>query len=325
MVSLLVTIDVESDMPRWKVEPETTLRNLQGIPRFQKMCDRLGVRPTYLITYPVATRPEGEIFSALHTEGRCEIGAHLHPWTSPPFTPNEDRLSAIHPSRLSDSAAFAKLACLTEAIEARFGLSPRSYRAGRFGLNGAGLQMLERLGYTVDTSATPFKSWLEEDGIDWRDAPEIPYFPDRQRPHFRGASPVLEVPVSIGWDRPLPERIARALVHAPPSLHLIGLLDNPWYPLTRVRWLYPSASKGDEMCHLAQVLVERGVPMLNVFFHSSEIWPGESIYCRTEEDVDRYLETLERFFNHAIHHLGAVPRTLTEFRAHYLDEDKDVC
>ena len=325
MVSLLVSIDVESDMPRWVVEPETTLRNLQGIPRFHDMCTRLGVRPTYLITHPVADRAEGEVFVDLSKSGTCEIGAHLHPWTSPPFDAREDRLEAIHPSRLPASKMEAKLTQLTEAIETRIGRRPTSYRAGRFGLSGAGLQALERLGYTVDSSATPFKDWRTEGGIDWRNAPEVPYFPDRQQPVRRGASPILQIPVSIAWNRALPDAVARAIVHAPRQFRLIGLLDNPWRPVATLKWLYPSAASADEMCRLADVLVDRGIPMLNVFFHSSEIWPGESIYTRTEADVDRYLETLERFFRHAIENLGAVPRTFAEFRAHYLDEDISAC
>ncbi|MFN3200652.1 MAG: hypothetical protein ACE366_19795 [Bradymonadia bacterium] len=320
MVSLLITIDVESDMPRWVVEPETTVENLKGIPRFQAMCDRLGVQPTYLMDYPVATRPEGEVFRAIVDDKRCELGAHLHPWTCPPYSANEDRLQPTHPSRHTNSVQAEKLTALTEAIEQRFGQRPTSYRAGRFGLNGAGLQILERLGYTVDTSATPFTDWTGEGGVDWRAAPEVPYFPDRQQPWRRGSSPILEVPVSIGWSRHIPDAVGRAIVKAPRRMRLVGLLNNPMFSLARLAWLYPSRDTLDDMKHLAEVQVTRGVPFLNVFFHSSEIWPGQSIYTRTEDDLDQYLNTLEEFFRFAIDQLGAVPRTLRDFRTHHLNE-----
>lgn len=317
MLALLVTIDVESDMPQWRVEAETTLRNLQGLPRFHELCQRLGVRPTYLCTYPVATQPAGEVLVDLQQEGDCEIGTHLHPWTNPPFDTNENRLEATQPSRLGSSRMEAKLTTLTDALEARFG-RPKSYRAGRFGFDGAGLQALERLGYVVDTSATPFCDWRAEGGVDWRHAPDVPYFPDRQQPDQRGQSRVLEVPVSIGWDRWLPERIGRAAANAPPQLRLRGILNNKWASLAKVRWLYPSLESTDTMNQLADVLAGRGIPFLNVFFHSSELWPGESPYCRTEADIDRYLDTLEGFFTHAIATLGAVPMTLAEFAEAYL-------
>ena len=51
------------------------------------MFDRLGLVPTYVIDYPVATQPERLRAAAgdLGTSGRCTIGAHLHPWVNPPF------------------------------------------------------------------------------------------------------------------------------------------------------------------------------------------------------------------------------------------------
>jgi hypothetical protein len=319
LASLLVTIDVECDMPRWLVEPQTTLRNLEGLPRFQALCDRLGVRPTYLVTHPVATWPEGAFLRDIHDRGACEIGTHLHPWTCPPYEPHENRLEATHPSRLSAAHMEAKLATLTHAIEERFGRRPTSYRAGRFGLDGEGLKALARLGYVVDTSATPLCDWRGEGGRNWVDAPLTPYFPDADEPTRRGSSPVLEVPVSIAWDRPVPERLGRAIVKLPRRLRVRGLLDNPVVPLTKVQWLYPSIADVAGMMRLARVLVRRGVTFLNVFFHSSELWPGASPYCTTQADVDRYLSTLERFFEDALGELRATPRTLTEFALHHLE------
>ena len=39
--------------------------------------------------------------------------------------------------------------------------------------------------------------------------------------HGEGASPVLEVPVSIGWDRPIPEAVGRALSRLPSGLFIV--------------------------------------------------------------------------------------------------------
>jgi hypothetical protein len=317
MTSLLVTIDVEEDMPNWQVQAQTTLRNLQGLPRFHDLCVRLGVRPTYLCTWPVVTRPEGDPLVEWHRRGECEIGAHLHPWTTPPFDTSETRLEAVQPSRLPASWMERKLETLTDALVTRFGVRPESYRAGRFGFNGAGLQAIERLGYRVDSSVTPFVDWRSEGGVDHREGPEVPYFPDRQRPTRRGTSRVLEVPVSIGPTAVLPDFVTRSLVRAPRSLRIPGITQR----LTGVglRWLYPSAATYEEMCALADTSTRRGLPMLNVFFHSNELWPGESPYCLTTEAVDRYLETLERFFGYAMSTLGARPRTLSEFATAYVN------
>jgi hypothetical protein len=223
----------------------------------------------------------------------------------------------VQANRVDPDLAAAKLLRLTEAIGERFA-APTSFRAGRFGLDGHGLAALERLGYRTDTSVTPGEDWRREGGPDWRLAPGRPYFPDQRDPARSGWSPVLEVPVGIAWDRPVPERVSRAILSAPRPLRLRGLLENPVRPLLRRRWLYPSHATAAEMCRAADVLVAEGAPCLNVFFHSNELWPATSPYCRTSADVDAYLRTLETFFTHVLERHGAVPRTLDEFRAHYL-------
>ena len=325
MPSIVVTVDVEEDMPDWRVPPTTTLRNLQGIPRLQALCEGHGIRPTYLVTYPVATRSEGDGLQEIHDGGRCEIGAHLHPWTSPPFEDGEDLRVATHPSALPPGRAEAKLAVLTEAIERRFGHRPTSHRAGRFGLDGRVLEAVEQLGYRVDSSATPLHDWTAEGGVDWRDAPQGPYYPDRAHPWRPGPCPVLQVPVSVGWSRPLPDRIGRALIRAPRGLHLLGILDNPIHSLLRLSWLYPVSDDADAMGRLARSLVALGVESLVVFGHSSELWPGESPYHRSEAEVDRGLARLDAFLGRAVGELGARPRTLTELADDHADRGRAPC
>lgn len=318
MVSLLVTVTVESDMPRGEVQARTSLRNLEGVSRLQRLCERFGVLPTYLLSYPVAARKEGELFAGMWKRGRCEVGACLQPWTTPPFDVNEDRLVAISPDRIPASAVDAKLATLTETIETRFGRRPKAHRAAWFGLNGACLQTLERLHYEVDSSVTPFIDHTARGGPDWRQAPEAPYFPDRQRPAARGSSPVLEVPVTVAWDRELPPVVARTLVksrYAP----VAEALANRWHPITRIRTLDPVENNVADLRHLSRVLVRRGLPSLNLKLRSNELWPGESRRCPTARDVDLLFETLEGYLRFAVDDLRAVPRTLSGFARHYLE------
>jgi hypothetical protein len=323
MASLLVTVAVESDMPRGEVQARTTLENLRVLPRFQSLCRDSGLRPTYLLTWPVVHSAEAEPLGRAQDEGRCEIGAHLHPWTTPPYQPEEDRLVAVSPNALPASSMEAKLTKLTEALEQRFGRRPRSYRAARFGANGATLQALERLGYAVESSVTPFLDWRGRGGPDWTGAPEAPYFPDRQNPARRGASPVLEVPVSVGWDRRLPEALGRLLARAraprPPRSERTSPGGLPALP--RLLWLHPSLTTADDMCRLADVLVERGLPCLNVILASTELSAGASSLSRTEDDAARTFDRFERFIAYAMTTLGAAPRTLSEFAAHYLNEN----
>ncbi len=312
MVSLVVTVTVNSDMPRGEVQARTSLRNLEGVPRLHRICERFGVPPTYLLTFPIANRSGNGALDEILRGGRCEVGASLEPWTTPPFDAHEDRLVAISPHRIRASMVQAKLEHLTDAIEARYGHRPCVHRAAHGGLSGAGLQALERLGYTVDCSVTPFIDASPE-GVDWREAPEAPYFPDRQQPCQRGSSPVLQVPVSVGWDREVPEFLARAAVRYPSAQRAVSSVAG-------VHWLDPRRSSAADMRRLASLAVERGLPVLHVWIRSHELWAGESAACPAAADVDHLFGEVEDFLRYAVDGLRATPRTLSDFARHYIGE-----
>src|SRR5215475_7602372 len=114
---LLVGIDTEGDN-QWDAAARADQRfeNIYALPRLHALFARHGVRPTYVITYPVATDARSaEVLRGLLAGGDCEIGAHHHAWETPPCTPEDiDR----HPYALSlpIEQFDAQLASLTAAI-----------------------------------------------------------------------------------------------------------------------------------------------------------------------------------------------------------------
>jgi hypothetical protein len=68
------------------------------------------------------------------------------------------------------------------------------------------------------------------------------------------------------------------------------------------------------MLALARRLADRGVPCLNIIFHSSEVLPGGSPYAPDETSVTRFLDDLRRLLDFAMGTLGAVGRTYGEFQ-----------
>ena len=64
----------------------------------QDIFDRFGVRPVYLVDYAVATQPEGYgPLREIVQSAPCQIGAHLHPWITPPLSEAlGDRTSFSH-------------------------------------------------------------------------------------------------------------------------------------------------------------------------------------------------------------------------------------
>src|SRR5687768_14349661 len=86
--TLMVVVDTEEEFD-WSApfsRDATSVTAMRHIDRAQRLCESAGVAPTYVIDYPIARQPLGyEAISAWARDGRCQLGAHLHPWVTPPF------------------------------------------------------------------------------------------------------------------------------------------------------------------------------------------------------------------------------------------------
>ncbi|HEY3121256.1 MAG TPA: hypothetical protein VGL15_11575 [Vicinamibacteria bacterium] len=308
--AILVGIDTEAD-DQWTAEGRRRLAvtNALRLPPLQELFDGFGVRPTYLVTHEMATRHESaQVLRALARTGRCEIGAHLHPWSSPPFRP-EDLSGHTYPNRLPTDVLERQLTELTHTIETELGARPTTYRAGRNGVDGRQLAALERLGYTVDTSVDPLFNERRKGGPAFAGAPGDPYRPDYADVCRPGAARILEVPISASTLPRLPRALERAYASLAPipwrgAFRRLGL---------RPVWLRPSYSPVAEMTAFASRLAGRGAPCFNVIFHSSELIPGGSPYTPDEGSVTRFLDGLRRLLEHLTARLGGVGRTHAEF------------
>jgi hypothetical protein len=316
-VSLLVGIDTEGDN-QWdlRAREAPTFENIYALPQLHGRFERHGVRPTYLVTYPVATDSRSiEILRYLMLRGTCEIGAHHHAWETPPCEA-EDARRHLYASSLPPSRFEAQLSALTEAIAQATGERPISYRSGRFGFSARHVHALERAGYLVESSVVPLFNESHKGGPDFADATTAPYFLAYDSAVRPGCSTVLEVPCSTALSRRVPRRVASLYARAPWPYQTRRVLRK--LGLAHVRWLRPSYSSLDDMKQLAGSLVRRGERVLNVIFHSSEAIAGGSPYNRTPGELDGFFDRLERFLGFAMSELGAAPVTLREFRHAYL-------
>lgn len=311
--ALLVGIDTESDN-QWSAaaRAQPTFENLYALPTLHDLFRRHGVRPTYLITYPVARDARSaDVLRALRESGTCEVGAHHHAWETPPCTP-EDLARHAYASTLPAPQFSMQLAALTDAIETAVGERPVSYRSGRFGFSADHVAALERAGYLVESSVAPLFCESHKGGPDFADATLRPYFLSYDSATRPGTSQVLEVPVSCGLDRRVPAALQRAWTRAPRPYTTKRYLRK--LGVVRPMWLRPSYSSLDDMVALARRLAASAEPLLNVIFHSSEILVGGSPYNRTQAELDAFLDRLDRFLAAATRELRAVPLTFREFR-----------
>ena len=313
---LLVGIDTEGDN-QWdrRARANQTFNNIYALPRLHALFERHGVRPTYVITHPVANDRQGaDVLRGLLERNNCEVGAHHHAWETPPCSP-EDIERHTYASALPRRQFERQLENLTTTIEQAMGRRPVSYRSGRFGFSSAHVAALERCGYRVESSVAPLFYEAHKGGPEFVEAPLRPYYLAYDGATRSGSSDVLEIPVSAALNRRLPRVLQHAYARAPRPYTTKRLLRA--LRLLRMRWLRPSYSSLDDMIALARDLAAWREPVLNVLFHSSEAIVGASPYNRTDAELQAFFERLERFFEFARRDLNAVPVTFMEFRDRY--------
>lgn len=305
---LVVTIDTEEE-GLWSGDysAKATVENIAAIPRFQTLCDRFRIRPTYLVTTPVAETPAAiRTLRSIQDEGRCEIGAHVHPWNSPPIIDANSSRQDSFLCNLTSDVQYAKIEQLTDQIEASFGCRPISFRAGRYGIGPQAMQSLRDLGYRVDSSVLPRSDYRNQNGPDFRLATCQPYFPSVDDVLAGGSDDaLLEIPVTAGFTHrhfELADWLRCWALRRPwRNLRAVGLLDRTGIA-AKVK-LSPEQATISRMKQLAAAVVRRGIPVLVLMFHSSSLLPGCSPYVKTEQDLNLFLERLEVFFTFACNEL----------------------
>jgi hypothetical protein len=292
-VYLIVTIDTEEDNWGQFTRPSYTVDNLQRIPRLQDLLARYAVKPTYLISHPVATSEAGiELLGTYRAKGLCEIGAHPHPSNTPPFEEaRTDRNSYL--CNLPADLQYRKIEAMTRAIESNFGCRPTVFRSGRWGFGDSVAGNLLRLGYSVDTSIFPVWDW--KPGPDFRSHSHEP-FCYAAGDGVSGAPALLEIPATVDFLQPN-RRASTRTFHAIDGLplgHKALALLRRLRLLNRV-CLSPEVAPTRDMIQLATTLAGRGAKVVNLFFHSPTLLEGCTPFTRTPADVTAFLARLEGF------------------------------
>ena len=315
---LIVTVDTEEE-GLWNGNFQArgnTVRNIEGVPRFQAFCDRFGVRPTYLVDTPVLEDARAvEILDEVHRAGRCEIGAHLHPWCAPPLDEETNPRNSFM-CNLPEHLQREKLTRITDTIEQRLGTRPRSFRAGRYGLDIVGARILEDLGYVVDSSVISFYDYSDRGGPDFRWAPYTPYrvgWDDLRRPGPEGR--MFEMPISVGFSGTGFARAQRirelACTGAGRLFHLTGILDR--LNLVRRIKFSPEQADATRMKQLVDAYLANGAPCMVMMMHSSSLVPGYSPYVADRQRLEELYLDLEAVFRHCQQRHEMVGETLTGF------------
>jgi hypothetical protein len=321
----ILTIDTEGDN-QWDHGRKVTVENIRFIPRFQDLCDRYSIKPTYLVTSEICEDFYArELFSGYLLTDRAEIGSHLHSWTTPPFL---DRNGYRHNDQ---DHAFAtelpldllseKIKNLTQQVEGSFGKRPLSFRSGRYGFNEHVANILISNSYVVDSSVTPYIDWSAQAGVpggnggpDFIDSLPSPY-----KYNLNGGS-ILEIPITVMPTRfPLnrSKSIARTYFRNVDNNLILRIIRKLFYSHQPV-WLRPTPEMNIGLLNkLLNEAKNKELPFITMMFHSSELMPGCSKYRPNEASVEDLYKLLENFFSTlAYKNIGSV--TLTEAAANLI-------
>jgi hypothetical protein len=295
---LAITIDVEED--NWSnYDSAPTLSNIGKLPELQRVFDKYGVKPTYLISYPVATDKNSiSILRKILDRDRCEIGAHLHTWNTPPFE-EEKTVKNTMLFNLSKDLQYRKLESLHAKIAENFKMEPITFRSGRWGFDQTVAENIHRLGYKVDTSVSPYLNWESYHGPDFSNRSPMPQVLQIGK-SGRPESGILEVPATIGflqdnYDR-CNARMKAISGSALKHFRLIGILDK--LKIINKVWLSPESDDAGKMIRLAESIKRNKYPILNMFFHSPSLQHGLTHFTKTKEEEKELTRRIEKFLEY---------------------------
>src|SRR5262249_40377123 len=303
---LFVIVDTEEEFD-WSAgysRSNVSVTAIDEVGRLQDVLRPYKVKPTYVIDYPVATTPESaRRLARFAGKDECRIGAHLHPWVNPPAT---EPLGAVtsYACNLGADLERAKIAALRNAIVTNLGVTPRVYKAGRYGFGRTTAETLEALEFDVDLSVNPHMNFESDGGPSFEGfEPQPGFFGERRR--------LLEVPCTtafVGAARRVGGPLHRAASTAwLQPLKPIGVLARTG-ALNKIM-LSPEGSTLDEMIEVTETLVADGVRTLSLAFHSPSLQPGCTPYVRTTDERDAFLKTIDRYCDYFMTTVRGVPGT----------------
>jgi hypothetical protein len=311
---LLVIVDAEGEFA-WDQPFSRNSIGTASIARqplmHERVFDEFGIVPSYMVDWPVATTPASvATLRGLLEAGRCEIGAHLHPWVSPPYEEEVSRFNS-YAGNLPRQLEYDKLRLLTEAVTDAFGAQPLAFKAGRYGLGPHTGDAIARLGYQVDASVVPYSSFTDDGGPDFRGYDEHPYWFEA------GQRQLLELPVTTGyagWLRKYgPGLYETAQQPWARTMRMGGILARS-HALERIR-LSPEVASAAEMRRLTSALLDGGCGVFSLTYHSPSLEPGHTPYVRSKADLERFLATVHEYCTWFRDHVGGQFMSMSQVTA----------
>lgn len=284
-------IDTEEEFDWHKPFSRTghSVESLKGLATGQAFLNRAGIKPVHMVDYPILESPAAvALLKAWIIEGLCDAGAQLHPWVNPP---HEEEVTAAnsYAGTLPEALERAKLQALRDRIAHELGQRPVSFRAGRYGVGPNSARLLEEEGFLLDSSVRSLFDYRSQLGPDFYHHPQIPYWAGPRRK-------LIELPLSTtftgrlrSFGRPI-YKLAQHFGPLPGALSKLGMLS-------RVA-LTPEGIPPEDAVDAIDRMLEDGVRVLNLSFHSPSLEPGYTPYVRDDADLREFYRWWDIVLNH---------------------------
>lgn len=307
---LIVVIDTEEEF-NWNKPADrssTSVAAMQYINRVQDIFDDYGITPCYVIDYPIASQEESYMpLVKIFQDKRCEIGAHLHPWVTPPET-EELIPENTYPGNLGKTLEYEKLKNLTDKIRQRFDFQPVIYKAGRYGFGLNTEDILTEMGYQIDLSFCPPVNHGQDGGPDYSLAHAQPFW-------FDDNKKLLEIPITgsfvgfAGSASKLLFDLAQTgkKIKMPGIFNRLGIVDR--------LVLSPEGFTPEEHIKVTKFLFEKGVRTFTWSFHSPTVMPGTTPYVNNEQELKKFLDSFHHYFDFFFNTMNGVATTPTKFKS----------
>lgn len=289
---IMVDTEEEFDWSAPLARENRAVTAISALPNAHRRFADRGVPVIYLVDHPVATTPSSiDAICAILDDGRSAIGAHLHPWVTPPHDEMVNARNSFA-GNLPAALEAAKLDVLGDAIWAAFGVHPRIFRAGRYGIGPASWALLAERGYAIDSSVRSGFDYSREGGPDFSRCASDAY---RAGP----GGVLLELPLTTiygGLLRRGGGALHRSLAGVPRG-HGIAARTRLFDRTS----LTPEGVPVADALRAIDIALDAGMRYLNFSYHSPSIVPGMTPYVRDAAELamferwwDDVLDLLER-------------------------------
>ncbi len=283
-----IVIDTEEEgLFTGRFPRKVTVDNVSGLEALAPLSQQCGIPLTLVCAHAVfADAKACHMLEHMRRHYNAEIGAHLHYWSTPPYTEEElacdTMLSYVEAKDVPRELLVEKLQALLKAGAEFCGHAVTSFRMGRWDMSREIWSILAECGVQVDSSIRPWQYPKH-----WRDhflAPTQPYAVDVQ------GKTIIEIPDTSVPLLPNYPCVAKALYAAPASL------KHTWHQSV-VMLPSPVHHTLAYMKAAALVMLARGDRVLNLMWHSTEFVPGVTPHVPDQATADKVLARAVAFFS----------------------------